>query len=458
MNMVQSHYKWVLSFVVIIVYLNSFFGEFQFDDYNVIVENPLVHTWNAWAWDVSTGIRPLLKFTYMLNWISGLDLLGFHVVNITIHTINTLLFYFLSLKFMERHPDVALNKYKYKIAFITALLFGIHPVQAEAVTYISGRSTSLMAMFYLGCLLTYIHGAGLNKRFYLYVMSPVLFIMSVAVKEIAVTIPAAMLLWEVCCSNRLKWRDIARYQVIHWMILVVAGIALAIHPVYSDLLMYGFDKRSLSVNLLTQINGVTYLLSRLIFINRLSIDPDLPVIYEWNVLVIIELLLLVSLLVIGVLGIMRMRCFYSRPWIGFGILWFFLHLIPTNSIVPRLDVANERQLYMAVWGLFFATVIELSLIKLLWQRYFNIGIGLVMVVVLLLAYSTISRNHTYRSEVALWKDTVSKSPANARAYNNLGFAYYLEGRHREARNAYNKSLKLRPDYGLAKNNLRVLAD
>lgn len=141
----------LLAGTVAVVYLNSFRGVFQFDDYNVIVDNGGVHAWGAFLAGLPRGIRPLLKLTYTLNWTSGLGLFGFHLVNVGLHAANAVMLFFLA----SRIGGPSISRFA---ALLPALLFAVHPVQTEAVTYISGRSVSLMAFFYLGSLLAYLGG------------------------------------------------------------------------------------------------------------------------------------------------------------------------------------------------------------------------------------------------------------------------------------------------------------
>ena len=139
---------------------------------------------------------------------------------------------------------------------------------------------------------------------------------------------------------------------------------------------------------------------------------------------------------------------------GFGILWFFLHLLPTNSFIPRLDVANDRQLYLPSWGLFLAVAAGADLLRGKWGARRVTAVATVLV--LALGVLTVSRNTVYRSEVALWEDTARKSPGKARAWNNLGYAYQQAGRFRDAEAAYLRSLRIDPGYALARGNLRGL--
>jgi tetratricopeptide (TPR) repeat protein len=234
-------------------------------------------------------------------------------------------------------------------------------------------------------------------------------------------------------------------------VLLLAGvIALIAHPRYGSLLAFSLTIRTVHDNVLTQIHGVVYLLSRLVWVHRLNIDPDLPVITHWMPTVAAELIGILSVLTLGLASLRR------RPWLAFGILWLFLHLLPTNSIVPRLDVANERSLYLAAWGVclpFSVTWAMLQDRRPEWVTPVQVGAA---VLILVLAGWTLVRNHTYRNEIALWEDTVGKSLRKARAYNNLGYAYFLAGRDEEARASYLMALRLNPEFLLARNNLAAL--
>lgn len=448
---IKSSWRVPLSIMVAVflAYLNAFKGVFQFDDYNVIVDNPVVHSVAGWVNDLGHGIRPVLKLSYMLNWISGWGIFGFHLVNIGLHGANAILVYCLTCKFTDRFIAVENSKSLNVAALLAALLFALHPVQTEAVTYICGRSTSLMTFFYLSSLLVYIAAINRKNAFGYYLFSVFLFLCAVATKEVAITLPAALLLWEGLCGQD-NWQKRLKRQAGHWLILLLLAAALLMHSKYLSLLLYGFEERSLYANLLSQINAVMYLISSLFSLNLLNIDPDLPVITQWSFLGIFQLTLLLGLLLIAFQNTTR------KPWIGFGILWFFLHLLPTNSFIPRLDVVNERQLYLAGVGIFLSVSFEvhyLSTLLTVHRKYLYSGIGIVL---LLLGFYTVMRNHDYRSQIALWEDTAGKSPHKARVLNNLGVAYELEGDTNKAVWAYTRSLQLDAGYTLARDNLQNL--
>ena len=414
--------------LAVLAYLPSLLGPFQFDDYNVIVHYPTVHSFATLAERAGAGVRAVLKASYTLNWTLDADPFGFHVVNILLHALNAVLLLDIG-KRVARDHDAA--------AFAAALLFALHPMQTEAVTYISGRSSSLMATFYLGSLLAYLAGRA-------WPVPALLFVLALATRETAVTLPAALLLVELCRGT--PWREIARRQAPHWLIFAAAGAVILFTPRYFELIAYGFRARSLADNLLTQISAVAYLVWHLVTLQGLNIDPALPTLTEWTAGLVLQCALLFSLLGIGIANLRR------RPWLAFGILWFFLQLAPTNSLVPRLDAVNDRQVYLACWGLFFALAVQIRSIQLP-RPALRASLALL---VLLFVGSSLLRQLDYRDEITLWEAAVREAPWNARAHNNLGYAYYQAGRKAEAWREIDTALLLDPQLAKARGNLALL--
>ena len=140
-------------------------------------------------------------------------------------------------------------------------------------------------------------------------------------------------------------------------------------------------------------------------------------------------------------------------WLQFALLWFFLHLLPTNSLLPRNDVANDRQLYLALIGP--AAMLAVSLVE--WRRRYWREIVMAALLIVLAA-ATMTRNRDYRSEIALWEATARTSPNKARVWNNLGYAYQLAGRHESALARTSSALTLAPAYDRARINWLLLRD
>lgn len=441
----------LLGVPVLLAYLNSLAGSFQFDDFNVIVNNPVVHSLDAWWADLGRGIRPMLKLSYAANWMLGPDALGFHLFNVGIHLANTVLVYALTRLLIEGY-GAALSHHAPAAAVIAALLFGLHPAQTEAVTYISGRSSSLMATFYLGAMLCYVAASLRERAGLLNALSASLFALALATKESAICLPLALLAWEASRPRPWDWKRVAQRLSMHAIVLVAGTVLLLNHPVYGDRLIPDLNWQTLYVNLLTQIDAVNYLVARLVALYPLNIDPDLRAVTVWSPRLALAAIFLLSLIALGIWALRR------RPWWGFGALWFFVQLLPTNTLLPRLDLANDRQLYLAGIGVFVALGVEVELMRARisiarrWVRP--------LVAALLIAFGglTALRNLDYTAEIRLWNQTAGVSPHKPRVFNNLAYAYSAAGCLQQAEAAYREALRLNPDYALARENLTSLLE
>lgn len=419
-----------------LAYANAFQGVFQFDDYNVIVNYQVVHSFAAWWQDLHHGIRPLLKLTYTLDWASNTGTFAFHLFNLLLHLANTVLVWRLTCYLVAAFSALRGQAY---LPVLTALIFALHPANTEAVTYICGRSISLMTLFYLLGLWAYETGRVRNSALHLHVVVPLCMALALASKEIAVTFPAALLLWEAFRGGnlRLAWR----WQWANWLMLLAGAIYFLTHTGYLYLVKTSLDLNSLSGNAATQLLALVYLLRQWIAPFWLNIDPDLPVLAGFTGLWPHAIMLALYLT-------LMYYSYRSRPWLAFALLWGLLHLVPLYLVLPRVDVANDRQLYLAGWPLGLALVAELSL--RVPQKILKPGL---MMLLLLLGALTVLRNQDYRSEIALWQATLQHSPGKARVHNNLGYAYKLAGRHDAARQEFETALRLDPGYFPARYNL-----
>ena len=410
-----------------LAYANGFAGSFQYDDFNVIVGNPAVHSVDAW-WQAGPGIRPWLKLSYALNWSSGTGLAGFHAVNLLLHGANAWLLWAVLRRFSGgAHSDAA---------WLAALLFALHPMQTEAVTYISGRSTSLMTTCYLAALLAWLQG---HRGW-----APLFYLAALGVKEVALTLPLLLWLWQWCEGER-PLRALRRLGSIGWL-TALALVAMLASARYRELLEFSLALRSAPEQAGMALQTLLYLTSRLFMLGGQNIDPHLappgPA----------SLWLGAGLLVTALVMLPTTRS--RMPALSLGLGWFLLHLLPAASLIPRLDPVNDRHFYLAGAGLMFPLAQGL-LRATSGCSAMTRALGL-MGILLLLAGFTVMRNHDYRSETALWQDTVQKSPDNARAWNNLGYALWQENRISAAEAAFSEALRLRPHHARAAANLRDL--
>jgi len=431
---------WIVFVATVAVYAAAIGASFQFDDWNVIVANPMVQSWSAF-WSGMPGIRPLLKVTYTASWTSGFGVAGFRAFNIALHAGNALLVLALvrrlapSLQFA--HPSVA--------ALVAALIFALHPAQTEAVTYISGRSSALMATFCLAAVLAHLRAADDPSPQRWRMLSGLAFLAALAVKENAWALPGLLLLCEGIRTD-FRWRSaLARL----WPHAVVLGLAMGlvlVVPSYWRLFGASLATRTLGENLLTQADGVFHLITGPLLGIDLCIDPDLSVRTAWTPDLAGKAAAIAGIVVTAMVQWRR------RPWLGFGLAWFFVALLPTNSVLPRLDVVNDRHLYLALVG---PAVIVAHLVAC---RARGIRWAALAAIVLLGGTLTVLRNEDYRTEVSLWEATAGTSPRKARVWNNLGYAYEQAGRRDEAILAYDRALELDPEFWKARLNRQALIE
>lgn len=421
--------------LVLLAYWNAFAGSFQYDDFNVIVNNPAVASLTAW-WQSMPGIRPLLKLSYALNYSfwPGDVLFGFHAFNLALHAGNSLLLYGIARRLCGD------STHSNGFALLTALLFALHPVHTEAVTMISGRSMSLMAFCYLASLLSHLEGRRM--------LSLVAFAGALATRETALTLPLALLLIERLRNPGATLRQALCTTRDHWLLAALAAVLLLMLPWFRHLATVSLATRSLGDNLICQSAAVLYLLKQAVWPLALNADPLLPTFLGWQSYWIV-CVLLVSGVLAATVWLWRQRG--EMRWAGFGLLWFLLHLAPTNSLFPRLDLANERHLYLADIGL---CLIVARLLTPSTPARLRVGIAIALL--LGLAWLTHARNQVYRDEITFWRDVTAKSPANSRAYNNLGYALANSGQPAAALTAYDQALHLAPDDITVRLNRRAL--
>ncbi|TNJ32813.1 hypothetical protein [Arenimonas terrae] len=426
---------------VVAAYGASLYAPFQFDDWWAIAGDARVQSLAAW-WQALPGIRPLLKLSLALNWTLSPAPWGFRLVNVAAHAANALL-----LGWLMRHwlPRLAPGQpHAAPLALAIALLFLLHPAATEAVTYVSGRSVSLMATFYLLALFLLTRAAASPAERRWPWLAALAFAAALAVRETAVTLPLAWLLLARCAGQ--SWRDALPPTRGLLAVLLLAAVAALLTPGYHSFFGWSLQTRGLGPQLLGQIEAHAYLLSHPLPGLALNIDPDVRVPGAF------ELRHALWLLMAAAAGVIAWQQRRARPWLLFALGWYLLHLAPSNSLLPRFDLANDRHLYLALPGPVMVFALALAAL-----RPPRLGGALLLVAMLALGLKTHDRNHDYRSELALWQATVAASPAKARPWTNLGYARQQAGDSAGAAAAYRCALTLDPDHRQAAWNLAALA-
>ncbi len=491
----------VIAVLGLLAYSNTFHSPFQWDEEKYIIGNPVIKDLSYFA-DTSkaTGLeyygalksRYIGYLTFALNYrINGPDVVGYHIVNLLIHILNTLLVYlFVILTF--RTPlliSSRLRGHSRKIAFFTSLLFVAHPLQTEAVTYIFQRLASLITLFYLLSIAMYIKGRLLKENgkdkelhpppsplskggieggsavssFFYSLLSFVSALLAMKTKENAFTLPIVIVLYEFFFFKGAIKKRLLYLTPMLLTLLIIPLTIIGIDRPAGEIISQMKDPASLGHQgisgkeyLFTQFRViVTYI--RLLFlpINQ-NLDYNYPRYHSFfDPGAFISFLFLAALISVGLYLFYRSR---SNPDLrppAFGIFWFFITLSVESSLIPIPMIIDEYRAYLPSVGVFMAAI---SGAFMLVEKFRDKKMQsyIVTSLVLLVGFFSVgayARNSTWGSNTSLWEDVVQKSPGNARGYYALGNIYQSKGLLDPAIEEYQTALRLKPDYVQAHNNL-----
>ena len=462
----------LLVFVCIVVYLNSLPNGFVFDDYAVIIENKYLKLpginfasfLNHSYFNIAGGeasYRPVATLSYYLIYaIAGLNPFFYHLLSVILHIVNVVLVYLL-FNLILKHRFTAL---------IAGLLFACHPALTEAVDCISYNEDLLAAVFFLLAFLYYLKSStnGLISNIISYGLSLFFFLLGLLSKEMAITLPAIILLYDVSLKNgvdkksfslQLILKNIKVRGLFYGGYLAVSLLYLSIrffvlyHPQESIKPFYG--------NLFERI---IFLPAHIFSFIKLAFFPvnltaDYVFSYPHHFFAASNLIgfLFVAGLAVGSVFIFK----YSRG-IFFGIWWFFITLFPVYNIIPIYNPFAERFLYIPLIGycLLVAMAFNTLMNKRLSETVPVKVLSSVAIIALLSFYAmiTIARNLDWKDSLTLWSKTVITSPDSSIAHGSLGRAYQDLGRLEEAIREYKKAIEIFPNNYKAYYNLGVLYD
>lgn len=422
--------------------------------------------WNAFNTRFVVGST--LAFNYS---VGKLDVFGYHLFNIAAHILASFLVYELG-RLTFKTPTL-LKSFSAKnaewVSLLAAIVFLTHPIQTQAVTYIWQRAASLATAFYLLTLVCYAK-ARLEGSRMAYGTAVVCAILGMLTKEITITLPFAVLLYEFFFLGKPGENTKKRLLPLLPFFLLLPLIPMMLSraneitldlmksPTFDEQRSVTFWDMTRFVNekimprrtyVLTQIDVLrTYL--RLLFLPvRQNLDYDYPLaksFFETPTFLSFILLLLVFL--------SGLALFRKHRLMAFGIFWFFLTL-SIESFVPQKDVIFEHRLYLPMVGFsfFFAGAAFYIFRDLDLKR-----ISLILTPVLLIySFMTFHRNEVWKDELALWNDVVYKSPNKARGYFNRGSAYHRRGLIEPAMSDYTKAIALDPRYVMPYSNRAALS-
>jgi tetratricopeptide (TPR) repeat protein len=487
-------------------YYNSFTGPFIFDDQYAITDNPTIKQLGSSLSPPPEGTmvgRPLLNLTFALNYaLSGMDAWSYHAANLLIHALAGLTLFGLVRRslcerstFNVQHPTSKSNNPiipelssadASMLALAVTILWVVHPLQTEAVTYVSQRAESLMGLFYLLTLYCFVRGmdcrsgftpdirlrpvrqaqgyggqaSGMNPDLHGLQPSPsrrsfseggwltasiLACFLGALTKQTIVTAPVMVLLYDrtfVAGSFRESLQQRWRYY------LGLAGMWVLLFA----RLRSGLQGQSVGFGLgvtwwdyaLTSCRSILLYLKLAVWPHPLVLDYGAHVIHQAaeGLPYVLVLAALVTAVAIAL---------WRWPAVGFVGAWFFVILAPTSSIIPVAGQPTaEHRVYLSLAAVILLVVLGLySLIgrrSLILFAALAVGLGLL----------SVRRNEDYRSALSICQDTIAKCPENARVYCGLGEALADLGQAEDSIAAYENALRIDPDFADAHANLGVI--
>lgn len=407
-----------------LAYSNAYFVPFIYDDLESIAANPHIrHLWPVVV-PPQTALsgRPLVSFSLALNYaVSGLGVWSYHLFNLIIHVANALLLFAI----LRRTPRVTAW-----IAVAAALTWAVHPVNTEAVTYITQRTELLAAFFLLLTLYCTIRSAQARHRNFWIICAIVSCLCGTGAKEIIAAAPIVVLAYDVTFLQDIRERrGLYAGLFLTWAIIGAtlysgsrsesAGFGLSIH--FWDYLK-------------TQSGVIVYYLRLAFWPHPLVIDYS-----DWPIATRLVSVLPQALMVVALIGVSLWQL-WKREALGALGLWFFAILAPTSSFVPIItEPAAERRMYLPLMAV--TVLVVYSAYRFLGRTSSVLAFCLI---VPSLAAVTYARNADYRSEIAIWEDAVQKRPNNPKAHQGLGLALVMERRFDEALTHFLDDARLAP--------------
>ena len=462
------------SFIVVLlivigflIYANSLPNKMFWDDNDGIINNQFVHNWRYFPKYFSENLiagsgllsnywRPMLLTVFSLEWHTWKNWApGYHFINMSFHITDAILLFLILLYLFK-------NRW---LAILTSLIFLVHPLQTEAVTYVSGLGDSLSAFFIFIGILFYLKFRISEKpplKSVFYFSSLLMYVFSLMSKETAIVMPAYLFIVDFYFLFKNKryplrkaLKDIGKTI---WPFFVLAGLYIWLRATVlnfeNSFNLYN-EKNAFTSNfhirLFTFFRVLTIYFSLLFWPLNLHMERTVNIAFSLNSFsVIFGAFLSLTLIVFA------FTKFKKFPIISFSIIWFFIGLAPVSNIfIPISGLIYEHWLYLPLIGIFLPL---LSLILITGKKYRLQKTLLVSLILLLIFFSflTIKRNRDWRNPIIFYNQTLKYAPNSYRIINNLGMAYADEKDYRNAERMYKRAIKLDRKNPVAYHNIANL--
>ncbi len=448
-------YPYLLVAVVLGLYWNTLGHEFVHDDLTLIQQNRTV-TELRWGEILSHRVyRPVRTLTYALNyWAGGLDPTGYHLFNLLLHALNSMLVYWLFRAVTGRRT----------LALAGALLFAAHPAQTAAVAYVSGRKDLLAAFFILAGCLAFLSYRDSGRRRYLLLCLACL-VVGVLAKELVIVLPALLLLLDLCRTHRSGepgrepltvrlFRAVARSRLAYALGFLLAAAsfyyALFLSPASR---MEGLWGGSLAAHAGTCFKLFSHYLALAVFPHPLIAD------YTGEVFPLspgfADAPTLLAVLLLAAFAAVAVLVFPSRPLVSLGMGWFLTALAPVLQVLPFHELAADHFLYVPLIGasLLGGVVVDYASRE---RGFRELAVGVLALVLVGFSLRTVGRNRVWADVETLWRATLEQAPGSYRAHSNLAVTYMGKQEPELALKHTLRALELNPGRALEWSNLGAL--
>lgn len=468
-------------------YLNALDNPFVYDDHDTVIANrSLDDLSNIRFILVYSPFRPLVNASYALDrWLWDYRPLGYHLTNVGLHVAAVVLLYGWIRRLLS---DSGSARYASLAAFTGAALFAVHPLQTEAVAYVSGRSELLCGVWFIAALLLS-RDAILTGNRTRGAVAAACGVLAIASKETGLVLPVVFLAYDWL----LRPGDDAARRRRLWRVIVPVFALFAVMAVYRFLTLPGILGGSAMAPVL---NGMTQAIVIWRYAGLLAWPAGQSIMHGVHrVTSVLDPLSWVALVALVLASAAAVRLRKSYPVIPFGIVWFLVVLAPSSSVVPLREGMAEHRVYLASAGIFIAVAASMNRwlardpgSSALVRRALA---GAVCAVLTMLCALTVMRNRVWSSPVALWTEAslhaegmwephyaladslreagdcgaavpeyqtvVTLQPAHRDAHTNLGICLAQTGKLEEAEQAFRRVLEIDPTFPRGYTNLGALA-
>ncbi|NMC35468.1 hypothetical protein GYA49_00315 [Candidatus Beckwithbacteria bacterium] len=449
-------YLVVIFLATIFAYSNIFANQFLGDDYDFVVNWQSIHNFQKipqlLKGEVPAGnegvYRPVRSLVYVLVYsLSNVNPLGYHIFSLIIHLASVFLTYFFIKTFFK----------KPLLAFLSALLFALHPIHTESITYITSSFDAFGFMLFFGALTSFAYFLKKKKAYVLYVSYALVFLAFFS-HEMTLALPLLLLLLIFTFKKKADYKITIPYFVLAALYGCIR-IFIIHTPARSQYLANSFYLTFLAV-----IKAFWLAFKTTLFPYHLTLDHHIyPNLFTFSNYQLLSLAALqqhwyqpVFLLSLGFLALFLVTVFYffkKNPIVSFSLIWFFLTLLPVANIVPNYTLFREMYLYIPSFGICLALA---YLGTYLLKKNQQLGIIVISVVIILFGIRTYFRNLDWQNELMLWQKTAESSAQNPMVLYKLGSAYQAAGQADQAIGAYKSALILQDDMGFVYYNLGLL--